>query len=354
MGVCEGHPSSIMPDHLGRADYHGTSINQAARFMDAGEWGRGGGINLGRADYHGTSINQADRFMDAGEWIGSRRSPLTYLQGGAGRVSQLPAASSSYCLHLVPGTLATYRCPPSAAAAHGGQVACEEHLAVEVLEQWQQQLRQTQEAASLGAQLRPGDTAASAVAQCPSGEELQVSSGGGEQKEEGLAQPEVQKGPRCAAGGGLPLEGDDGTKATVDRVAILLAAPAGCTPASSSSIANAIRAPGSASVVETAAEDDSSFWRLPEGSVAEGGAVVEAVAHRLGMFRCALARLNPESGTHDLASCCSPFRLYSDLVIQDGMSCMHLTWDDADRKYGMGGDLLGGCYPLHSRERLSR
>ena len=41
MGVCEGHPSSIMPDHLGRADYHGTSINQAARFMDAGE-GEGG------------------------------------------------------------------------------------------------------------------------------------------------------------------------------------------------------------------------------------------------------------------------------------------------------------------------
>jgi hypothetical protein len=36
MGVCEGVPSSIMPDHMGRADYHGACINQAARFMDAG------------------------------------------------------------------------------------------------------------------------------------------------------------------------------------------------------------------------------------------------------------------------------------------------------------------------------
>ena len=36
MGLCEGFPTSIMPDHQGRADYHGTSVNQAARFMDAG------------------------------------------------------------------------------------------------------------------------------------------------------------------------------------------------------------------------------------------------------------------------------------------------------------------------------
>ena len=37
MGVCEGSPASIMPDHLGRADYHGASVNQAARIMDAGQ-----------------------------------------------------------------------------------------------------------------------------------------------------------------------------------------------------------------------------------------------------------------------------------------------------------------------------
>ena len=36
MGVCEGNPRSVLPDHMGRADYHGASINQAARFMDAG------------------------------------------------------------------------------------------------------------------------------------------------------------------------------------------------------------------------------------------------------------------------------------------------------------------------------
>ena len=37
MGVCEGLPGSVMPDHNGRADYLGHSVNQAARFMDAGE-----------------------------------------------------------------------------------------------------------------------------------------------------------------------------------------------------------------------------------------------------------------------------------------------------------------------------
>ena len=36
MGVCEGSPASIMPDHMGRADYHGACIIQAARIMDAG------------------------------------------------------------------------------------------------------------------------------------------------------------------------------------------------------------------------------------------------------------------------------------------------------------------------------
>lgn len=39
MGVCQGHPKAIFPDHLGRADYHGASVNQAARYMDAGAHG---------------------------------------------------------------------------------------------------------------------------------------------------------------------------------------------------------------------------------------------------------------------------------------------------------------------------
>jgi hypothetical protein len=38
----EGVPRSILPDHEGRADYHGQSINMAARFMDKGA--RGGQI----------------------------------------------------------------------------------------------------------------------------------------------------------------------------------------------------------------------------------------------------------------------------------------------------------------------
>ena len=43
MGLSEGLPASIMPDHMGRADYHGASVNLAARFMDAGEGGTGEG-----------------------------------------------------------------------------------------------------------------------------------------------------------------------------------------------------------------------------------------------------------------------------------------------------------------------
>ena len=39
MGVCEGPPRSILPDHMGRADYFGDSVNMAARFMDAGAHG---------------------------------------------------------------------------------------------------------------------------------------------------------------------------------------------------------------------------------------------------------------------------------------------------------------------------
>ena len=37
MGVCEGQPRSILPDHMGRVDYLGACINQAARYMDAGQ-----------------------------------------------------------------------------------------------------------------------------------------------------------------------------------------------------------------------------------------------------------------------------------------------------------------------------
>ena len=46
MGVCEGPPRSIQPDYNGRADYLGDSVNQAARFMDAGGGTWPGGLTL--------------------------------------------------------------------------------------------------------------------------------------------------------------------------------------------------------------------------------------------------------------------------------------------------------------------
>lgn len=39
MGMCHGCPRAIVPDHNGRADYHGASINSAARYMDAAAHG---------------------------------------------------------------------------------------------------------------------------------------------------------------------------------------------------------------------------------------------------------------------------------------------------------------------------
>ena len=66
MGVREGYPGCIQPDHLGRADYNGACVNEAARFMDAGGGdlhagacgvGRGGVGRQTRA-----SINQAAGF----------------------------------------------------------------------------------------------------------------------------------------------------------------------------------------------------------------------------------------------------------------------------------------------------
>ena len=43
MGISEGSPRAILPDKLGRADYHGASMKQAERLMDAGE-GAGGHV----------------------------------------------------------------------------------------------------------------------------------------------------------------------------------------------------------------------------------------------------------------------------------------------------------------------
>ena len=39
VAVGEGVPASVLPDHVGRADYHGPSVNSAARFADIGAKG---------------------------------------------------------------------------------------------------------------------------------------------------------------------------------------------------------------------------------------------------------------------------------------------------------------------------
>eukprot|EP00879_Flechtneria_rotunda_P013105 GHRR01013688.1.p1 GENE.GHRR01013688.1~~GHRR01013688.1.p1 ORF type:complete len:421 (+),score=166.22 GHRR01013688.1:1285-2547(+) len=39
MGLAAGQPTSVLPDHAGRANYYGGSVNRAARFMDAAAHG---------------------------------------------------------------------------------------------------------------------------------------------------------------------------------------------------------------------------------------------------------------------------------------------------------------------------
>uniref|UniRef100_A0A7S3QMH0 Guanylate cyclase domain-containing protein n=1 Tax=Dunaliella tertiolecta TaxID=3047 RepID=A0A7S3QMH0_DUNTE len=39
IGISQGRPDSIQPDHLGRADYHGDCVNSAARFMEGAAQG---------------------------------------------------------------------------------------------------------------------------------------------------------------------------------------------------------------------------------------------------------------------------------------------------------------------------
>ena len=42
MGVCEGVPRAVLPDHMGKADYLGVCVNTAARCAGKGS-GEGGG-----------------------------------------------------------------------------------------------------------------------------------------------------------------------------------------------------------------------------------------------------------------------------------------------------------------------
>ncbi|GFH32360.1 uncharacterized protein HaLaN_31568 [Haematococcus lacustris] len=39
MGVCSGQVRAVVPDHQGKADYHGHVVNSAARYMDAAAHG---------------------------------------------------------------------------------------------------------------------------------------------------------------------------------------------------------------------------------------------------------------------------------------------------------------------------
>ena len=65
MGVCEGIPQSVVQDHLGRADYHGDTVNQVRPGA-----GSGAGGGRGRSDYYGDIVNPASPGAGAGRGRG--------------------------------------------------------------------------------------------------------------------------------------------------------------------------------------------------------------------------------------------------------------------------------------------
>ena len=187
-------------------------------------------------------------------------------------------------------------------------MACEEHLAVEVLQQWQQQHQQQvlrRQAPPASPQPRPDCDAAAGIPCQPSIEDVllprvavtiptQSAEKGSHQRppsseedsELSDVQPAVRQGA-LGSTGGMSFNGRNGDLA---GRAILAATTPGNTGNTGPPVSGALSSYGAPDGANAAAEivvenDDSGCWRLPEGSVAEGGAVVEAVAHRLGMFR---------------------------------------------------------------------
>lgn len=186
MGLCEGFPSSIMPNHMGKADYHGVSVNQAARFMDA--------------------------------------------------------------------------------AAHGGQVACEEDLVLRVFGSWEALVRAAACTASPVA--CPGD----ALLEVPEGGECDTLSSlglvrGGTSHSFTAAEDVDAAGP--SGSGGLAVSGDP------------------ITGQRSSAARSSDQNPSTTPAVPAgpAASRDGGAWTLPQQSLVEA-AFVEITANHLGRFRC--------------------------------------------------------------------
>ena len=172
MGLCEGFPSSIMPNHLGKADYHGVSVNMAARFTDA--------------------------------------------------------------------------------AAHGGQVACEEDLALRVFGSWEALVQPACPAPPVAS---PGD----ALLEVPEGPECDSPRAG-------------KHSPSGKDVAGPSSSGNGAASRTSDQ-------------RSSTARSSNVKAGAALDALAEPASRSGEAWALPQQSVVEA-AFVEITANHLGRFRC--------------------------------------------------------------------
>ena len=184
MGLCEGFPSSIMPNHLGKADYHGVSVNMAARFTDA--------------------------------------------------------------------------------AAHGGQVACEEDLALRVFGSWEALVQPACPAPPVAS---PGE----ALLEVPEGPECDTPSSLGPMRAKNGSMAAMEVGEDAAGPSGSGVGAASGSRTSDPRPSA-----ARSSDVKAGAVLDALAKPASRS---------GEAWALPQQSVVEA-AFVEITAKHLGRFRC--------------------------------------------------------------------
>eukprot|EP00200_Dunaliella_tertiolecta_P006484 CAMPEP_0202342542 /NCGR_PEP_ID=MMETSP1126-20121109/3063_1 /ASSEMBLY_ACC=CAM_ASM_000457 /TAXON_ID=3047 /ORGANISM="Dunaliella tertiolecta, Strain CCMP1320" /LENGTH=1296 /DNA_ID=CAMNT_0048933515 /DNA_START=311 /DNA_END=4201 /DNA_ORIENTATION=- len=93
IGICEGRPDSIQPDHLGRADYHGDCVNSAARFMEGSA--QGGMIVLEQE----LAVKAAEAWASMRSSSSNEQATETTLQKSRSCSALQPAHSSYGQLH---------------------------------------------------------------------------------------------------------------------------------------------------------------------------------------------------------------------------------------------------------------
>lgn len=137
VGLCEGVPRAMLPDHAGRADYYGSSINQAARMTDAAAHGGQIALELALAlavlkHWGGSSSSSCSRGR-AGEAGSGCSSPTSHW--GSYSHGQVVVQQQQLGGHLQPHSAASGSEPSTPVSSRASQAA---GVGVAVTQQQQQ------------------------------------------------------------------------------------------------------------------------------------------------------------------------------------------------------------------------